>query len=66
MGRLPTAIRSLMPEEHHDGWRQLHRADQNHHYTNEAARAALWVEHHGAALGFRPPSTDERSRVTGS
>eukprot|EP00974_Lingulodinium_polyedra_P027109 2615905-Lingulodinium_polyedra.AAC.1 len=64
MDRIPAAIRAFMPADLHEGWRQLHRRD--HGYTNDAARAALWVEDHGAALGFRPPTVEERSRVTGA
>eukprot|EP00974_Lingulodinium_polyedra_P006846 651453-Lingulodinium_polyedra.AAC.1 len=62
MDRIPTAIRAFMPGDLHEEWRQLHRTERGRGYTNDAARAALWVEDHGAALGFRPPTVEERSR----
>eukprot|EP00974_Lingulodinium_polyedra_P025297 2445075-Lingulodinium_polyedra.AAC.1 len=55
-----------MPEDPREGWRQLHRTGQSRGYTNEAARAALRVEDHGETHGFRPPTVEERSRVTGA
>eukprot|EP00974_Lingulodinium_polyedra_P047968 4606135-Lingulodinium_polyedra.AAC.1 len=54
-----------MPAEYHDGRRELHKAA--HGELNAGAReAARWVEQNGAALGFRPPNIDERSRVMGA
>eukprot|EP00974_Lingulodinium_polyedra_P020009 1934436-Lingulodinium_polyedra.AAC.1 len=65
MASVVARMRELMPANLRHGRSRLNRG-RDRAYPDECGVAAAWIASHGPRLGFRPPSTGERSRAIGA
>eukprot|EP00974_Lingulodinium_polyedra_P114378 11075066-Lingulodinium_polyedra.AAC.1 len=63
---LSRTIRDCLPEGQREGWKELQSAPEGRELSTKAIAAATWVERNGAEIGFRTPTVQERSRITGA
>ena len=63
---LHAEVRRLLPPELKRAWNMLAVNPQGRDAEREAEPAAIWLAHHGAALGARPPNVTERGRAAGT
>ena len=63
---LHAEVRRLMPLELRRAWNLLAVNPQGREAERETEPAAIWLAHHGAAMGARPPNVTERSRASGT
>jgi hypothetical protein len=63
---LHAEVRRLMPPELRQAWNLLAVNPQGREAERQTEPAAIWLAHHGAEIGARPPNVIERSRASGT
>ena len=63
---LHAEVRRLLPPELRQAWNLLAVNPQGREAERQTEPAAIWLAHHGAEVGARPPNVIERSRASGT
>eukprot|EP00974_Lingulodinium_polyedra_P000657 62789-Lingulodinium_polyedra.AAC.1 len=63
---LTKTVRDCLPEGQRQGWKELHGTTEGRELSDRAVAAATWIARHGAEIGVRTPTLQERSRITGA
>ena len=63
---LHAEVRRLLPPELRQAWNLLAVNPQGREAERQTEPAAIWLAHHGADVGARPPNVIERSRASGT